>query len=75
MSEDIIDYAADGNIEGVKEQVAAGVSINFQDNVSYRFSLYYFFLSILLIRSVLPVCLAVYPLTSFCLTYSVDPHI
>jgi hypothetical protein len=37
MSKDIIDYAAKGNIEGVKEQVAAGVSINFQDIVSNRF--------------------------------------
>ena len=37
MPKDITDYAWEGNIEGVKRQLAAGVSINFQDGVSYRF--------------------------------------
>ena len=37
MSKNITDYAKEGDIEGVKRQLAAGVSINFQDIVSYRF--------------------------------------
>ena len=39
MSNNITDYAMEGDIEGVKRQLAAGVSINFQDIVSYRFYL------------------------------------
>ena len=72
MSKDILDYARDGNIEGVKRQLAAGVSINFKDSVSYRFYILCLHMSILLIRYVSPVCLAVHPLTSFCLTYRMD---
>ena len=37
MSKDITYYAKKGDIEGVKRQLAAGISINFQDRVSYRF--------------------------------------
>ena len=58
MPKNIIAYAYDGNLDGVKGQLAAGVSINFQDIVSYRY--------------VSPVCLTVHPLTSFCLTYRMD---
>ena len=35
--QDITDYACSGDIEGVKGQLAAGVSINIQNSVSYRF--------------------------------------
>jgi hypothetical protein len=37
MSKNINYYAYEGNIEGIQGQVAAGVSINFQDIVSNRF--------------------------------------
>ena len=38
MPKDITDYARGGDIEGVKRELAAGVSINFQNSsVSYRF--------------------------------------
>ena len=37
MPKNILEYAAEGDIEGVKGQLAAGVSINFQSWVSYRF--------------------------------------
>ena len=70
MSKDITYYARNGDIEGVKRELAAGVSINIQDEVSYRFYILCLHMSILLIRYVSPVCLAVHPLTSFCLTYS-----
>ena len=37
MPKNILNYASEGDIEGVKRQLAAGVSINLQNRVSYRF--------------------------------------
>jgi hypothetical protein len=66
MSKNINYYAAEGNIEGIKGEVAAGVSINFQNSVSYRF-----YILCLHVDTAYPLCLpcvpgrCVHPLTSF----------
>jgi hypothetical protein len=76
MLKDIIDYASEGDIEGIKGQVTAGVSINFQDSVSYRF-----YILCLPVDTAYPLCLpcvpgrCVHPLTSFCLIYRMDSHL
>ena len=56
MPKDILDYAKKGDIEGVKRQLAAGVSINFQDEVSYRF-----YVLCLHVDTAYPLCLPCVP--------------
>ena len=56
MSKDITDYARNGDIEGVKRQIAAGVSIDFQNVVSYRF-----YILCLHIDTAYPLCLHCVP--------------
>ena len=53
---DITDYACYGDIEGVKEELAAGVSIDFQDAVSYRF-----YILCLHVDTAYPLCLPCVP--------------
>ena len=56
MPKDILDYAGEGDIEGVKRELAAGVSINFQNKVSYRF-----YISCLHLDTAYPLCLPCVP--------------
>ena len=56
MPKNIINYAIDGDIEGVKRQLAAGVSINLQDSVSYRFYILCFH-----VDTAYPLCLPCVP--------------
>ena len=56
MPKDITNYACEGDIEGVKRQLAAGVSINFQDGVSYRF-----YILCLHVDTAYPLCLPCVP--------------
>ena len=57
MPKNIIDYAIGGDIEGIKRQLAAGVSINLQDGwVSYRF-----YILCLHVDTAYPLCLPCVP--------------
>ena len=56
MSKDITGYARDGDIEGIKRELAAGVSINFKDSVSYRF-----YILCLYVNTAYPLCLPCVP--------------
>ena len=56
MPKNITDYADEGDIEGVKGELAAGVSINFQDSVSYRF-----YILCLHVDTAYPLCLSFVP--------------
>ena len=56
MPKDITYYAFKGDIEGVKGELAAGVSINFQDIVSYRF-----YILCLHVDTAYPLCLPCVP--------------
>ena len=56
MPKDITEYARDGDIEGIKRELAAGVSINFQNGVSYRF-----YILCLHVDTAYPLCLPCVP--------------